>query len=173
MGNNHGTVVGAGLVTNRLGQPASAYQFDGTTSRIEFAASPLNQTTDWTLAAWVQPATFVQQGVAVHVGFDNFSTGDGFGYGLFGNAVWQALFSNVGFFNSGLSFPGTNQWAHLVMTRTNGTLIFYMNGVKGATYATGNPFQPTDFTIGSQNGARFFNGAVDEVRIFNRALASN
>ena len=41
-----------------------------------------------------------------------------------------------------------------------------------STYTT-TPKTPTDFTIGSQNGLRFFNGLIDDVRIYNRALSSN
>jgi len=58
-----------------------------------------------------------------------------------------------------------------VMLRTNGITSFYVNGVQTPNTSSAAINMPSDFTIGSQNGpARFYNGAVDDVRIYNRAL---
>jgi len=59
------------------------------------------------------------------------------------------------------------------MSRDATTTRFYINGIQTpTTYATA-PLKPTDFTIGSQNGIRFFSGQIDDVRVYNRALTSN
>lgn len=173
VGTNHGTVNGAVLTTNRFGHTSSAYSFNGTSSRIDFSASPLSQVANWTLSAWVRASTFAQEGMAIHVGSDNGVTGNGFGFGLNGSSAWLGLFSNVGYFGSGQSLANTSQWHHVVMLRTNGTVKFFMNGVQGATVTVANIFLPTDLTFGGQNGSRPFNGAIDEVRIYDRALSSN
>jgi hypothetical protein len=173
-GTNHGTVNGAISTTNRFGHANAAYSFNGTVgSRIDFNGSPLGQVTNWTLSAWVRAATFSQDGIAVHVGSDNGVTGNGFGFGLANGATWHGLFSNVGSFSSGQSLPNTSQWHHVVMLRTNGAVTFFMNGIQGATVNVPNIFLPTDLNFGGQNGFRSFNGALDEVRIYNRALTSN
>ena len=64
------------------------------------------------------------------------------------------------------------------MMRSSGTLIFYVDGEFMTNYQPILPSQytisqPTSFEIGSGgSSARFFKGAVDEVRVYNRALSS-
>ena len=172
VGTNDGTVFNAVPTTDRFGQGNSAYAFNGTSSRIEFGAPPpLGQVSSWTVTAWLKPANFSQVGLAVYVGLDNGASSDGFGFGLSAGAALHAFLPTAGgFVNSGQSFLNTNEWAHVVMLRTNGTIFFYFNGVQTPNTTTANVNLPSDFTIGSQNGIRFFNGAVDDVRIYNRAL---
>ena len=170
-GTNNGTVVGAISTTNRFGQAGNAYSFNGS-AHIDFAAPPLTQVDNWTVSAWVKPNNFTQEGIAVHVGLDNGGTGDGYGYGLRNSATWEMLSPATGYRSSGQALPSTNQWYHIVMTRSNG-LTFYINGVQSVNNTATAYLAPSDFTIGSQNGLRFFNGLVDDVRIYNRPLASN
>jgi hypothetical protein len=55
-GNNHGTVVGGTLTTDRKGQANSAYSFNGTTDRISVSSSAvLNPTGAVTVEFWVRP----------------------------------------------------------------------------------------------------------------------
>ena len=35
------------------------------------------------------------------------------------------------------------------------------------------PLEPTAFTLGSATGIRFYNGSINAVRIYNRALSDN
>jgi hypothetical protein len=168
---NNGTVNGATLSNDRLGASSSAYSFNGSNSAITFSAPPLTQIDNWTLSAWVNPASLSQVGFAVAVGFDDGVTGDGYGFGLLGNSEWQALFSGVAYFSSGYSMPATSRWYHVVMLRESGTTRFFVNGTRTANTSTTAPKTPTAFTIGSNTGVRFFNGLIDEVRIYNRALS--
>lgn len=174
-GSLHGTVIGATPTTNRFGQANSAYSFNGTSSRIEFNAPPLNQGSNWTISAWVRVNTFSQEAIPVYVGFDNFVGSDGFGFGLNQSASLLGFSASTsqGYVQSGLAFTNTTGWHHVVILRSNnGPITFYLNGVQ--TVNNGQPpcFAPTDFTIGSQNGVRYFNGAIDDVRIYNRGLSS-
>jgi hypothetical protein len=172
-GANNGNVVGAVGTSDRFGQVNSAMDFNGSTSRIEFSgAPPLTQLDNWTLAAWLKPADLFQTSIAVYVGRDNGISSDGFGFGLKGNAFLQGFFSaEGGYIHSGQAFPGPNQWCHVAMVRTNGVLSFYFNATKTPQLNTPAVSGPTDFTIGSQNGLRFFHGAIDDVRIYDRALS--
>jgi hypothetical protein len=176
IGTNHGTVVGAVPTVDRFGTPNSAYTFNGTSSRIEFAGPPLNQATSSTITAWVRAGSLSQVGIAVYLGTDNGIGSDGYGFGLNGSAVLQGFdpYIGGGFFSSGQSLANTSLWHHVAMVRSGGdTFTFYMNGIRTPNGATVFAAPPTDLTIGSQNGVRFFNGAIDDVRIFNRALSSN
>jgi len=61
----------------------------------------------------------------------------------------------------------------VVMLCRSGVTMFYVNGVATPNSTTTTPTTPTAFRIGSNIGLRFFNGAIDDVRVYNRALASN
>lgn len=172
---NDGTVNGAVLAQDRLGAANSAYGFNGSSSVITFGSPPLTQVDNWTLSAWVNPASLGQECLAVMVGFDNASTGDGYGFGFAGNSTWNAIFSGVGggWISSGYSVPAASRWYHMVMLRQAGTTKFFVDGTQTPNTSSTAPKTPSSFRIGSQNGIRFFNGQVDDVRIYNRALSSN
>jgi len=61
----------------------------------------------------------------------------------------------------------------VVMENDAGLTTFYVNGVPAPNSEQRTPLTPTSFTIGSANGVRFFNGAIDDVRIYSRAFSSN
>lgn len=173
IGTNHGTVNGAVSTTNRFGSASSAYSFNGSSSRINFSSLPLTQVANWTLSAWVKPANFTQIGIAAQVGFDNDNTGDGYGFGFFGTSRWYGHFSGLTTLDSGQSLTNLNQWYHMVMLRDASVTRFFINGTQTVNTFTTTPRTPTDFIIGSENGVRFFNGLIDEVRVYNRALSAN
>ena len=170
---NNGTVNGAVLTTDRLGASNAAYSFNGSNSSITFASLPLAQVDNWTISAWVNPASLNQLGMAVEVGYDNSSWGDGYGFGFQTDAEWTGLFSYLAFIRSGYVMPDTNRWYHVVMLRDTGITKFFVNGTQTANTYTATPFTPSAFTIGAANGAYYFNGQVDEVRLYNRPLSSN
>src|ERR1035437_6374375 len=118
---NNGTVNGAVLAQDRLGASNSAYSFNGSNSAITFSSVPLTQVDNWTLSAWVNPASLNQLGMAVEVGYDNSIWGDGYGFGFALDSEWTGLFSYLAFIRSGYSMPSTNRWYHVVMVRDTGT----------------------------------------------------
>ena len=70
----------------------------------------------------------------------------------------------------------TNTWQHVVGTYDGTTIKVYINGVlAGSRAQTGAiPTSAVALNIGSFNngGGDFFNGAIDDVRIYSRALSS-
>jgi hypothetical protein len=179
---NNATTVQATLTTDRYGNPNQAYSFNGTNSYIGFSTLPTTQVDNWTVTAWVKPASLNQLGIAVSLGYDDGVTGNGYSLGISagsngdetGNQLF-GVFGGVyyGWINSGFTFTSTNQWYQVVMLRNSGVTTFYVNGVLTPNSTTISPQAPTTFKIGSENGIRFFNGAIDDVRIYNRALSSN
>ncbi len=70
-----------------------------------------------------------------------------------------------------------NTWYHVVATYNGSIARMYVNGVLNNTAAkTGDVLQSTQgmIQIGSQTGqgAEYFNGTIDEVRIYNRTLTA-
>ena len=175
VGSVNGSIVGAILAPDRFWNPNSCYNFNGNGNRIEFSNPPIQSTDNWTIAAWINPANFTQEEkIAVQVGFDNAQQGDGYGIGFWRSSEIIGIASGTDvIFGSGTSLSLTGQWYHIVMLRDTDLTKFYINGVKSKNDSVATYKTPTDFTIGSQNGVRWFTGAIDDVRIYNRALSAD
>ncbi|MBI5360236.1 MAG: DUF2341 domain-containing protein [Planctomycetes bacterium] len=84
-------------------------------------------------------------------------------FGVFtGSGCWQAASANL------------NQWQHIAVVFTSGNILFYKNGVQ---YSYGGA--PSGQTSGNklsigwnQAVGEYFQGMIDEVRIYNRALST-
>jgi gliding motility-associated-like protein len=101
------------------------------------------------------------------------------GYGIYnnlGSGAIQILYGGVSFtpFNYTLS---TNVWTSLTAVIKNGSVECYVNGVLVSVTNVSNPSTPNSglgdlFTVGSNAvGAENFNGIVDEVRFWDKALS--
>lgn len=70
--------------------------------------------------------------------------------------------------------PSTGRWYHVAVTRAGSTYTLYIDGAQAATdtspYAVPNPGVP--LTIGAAESYRL-HGSVDELEIFDRALAAS
>lgn len=69
--------------------------------------------------------------------------------------------------------PALNRWYHLAITRETSTYIFYINGSPVSTNydSVSIPDSHSPLMIGQAEGDAFFNGMLDEVSIYNRALS--
>jgi hypothetical protein len=65
-----------------------------------------------------------------------------------------------------------NTWAHLAATYDGTTIRLYVNGVQVATGAQTAAISTSTsaLAIGANFYGEYFNGLIDEVRIYNRAL---
>ena len=178
---NNGIANGATLTQDRFGITNAAYKFNGVDNYIGFAGVPTSQVDNWTISAWMNPASLNQIGAAITLGYDDGSSGNGYSLGICdtlglgfapGNKLF-VIFDGLGQAFSGYSFAAANLWYHVVMLRSSGVTQFYVNGILTPNSTTTTPLTPTSFRIGSENGIRFFYGAIDDVRIYNRALATN
>ena len=71
--------------------------------------------------------------------------------------------------------PTLHQWYHIAITRQSRTYVFYVNGSPVSTNndSVAIPDSGSPLMIGEAEGANFFNGLLDEVSIYNRALSPN
>jgi len=161
---------------NAAGYLGKGCEFDGG-DYINMSNSATTAIDNWAIEAWIKPASVSPTqtiGFAVYNGDD--LRGYGFGIGNPGNEL-TGLFGGRRWIPTGYNFPFANQWYHVAMTMKAGTLYFYVNGVQKYTDAAGGPNTPNPYlTIGceldsSHNPNRYFNGTVDEVRIWNRGLS--
>jgi hypothetical protein len=173
---NDGRIVGARPCQDRFGNANSAFNFNGADDYISFKSVPLKKLDNWSLCAWINPASINQYAMAVCLGFDDGNTGDGFAFGMTmdnynpGNHLTGVL-GGVKWVPSGYTFPSPNRWYHVVMLRSEGVTKFYVNGIQTANTESSAPVAPSAFTIGSATGIRFFKGMIGDVRIYDRALS--
>lgn len=172
---------GAAFTGGVVGQ---AFDFDGSYRRVSIADSPGFQLTNaMTLEAWVYPRAYG--------GFITFRGDNRAGLDNWTLDTYQAGYVNftlVDEVNNSASVRAAlalNQWQHVAATwdRASGALKVYINGVLGAqTNSTLVPIGILDpasepaIGIGNHGGTfhQFpFNGLIDELGIYNRALTAN
>jgi hypothetical protein len=160
---------------------AAEIQCDGVNDYVSAASTPLTATNNWTIAAWISPASLTQLGIAVLNGVDDGTCASGcggYGFGLGdgaggSGAKLTGIFPGLAWYDSGYTFPAANVWHHVVMLRDQGTTKFYVDSTQTANTSATVPTAPPGFRVCSQTGVRFFNGKVDEVWVFDRALSQS
>lgn len=177
-GNGHnGVINGATITSDRWGNSNSAFSFNGISSKIEVPYSSSFNNSSITISAWVKPNnTNAGYYVARWNSPYHFEMGQGgldwpnhYGFGVF----TQPFLSS----NSNIA---TGTWKHVVATYNNstGNMNIYINGTFDAslTYSFVSNFSGSD---GIGFGCRYgqtnaiFNGDLDDIGIWNRALTQN
>ena len=173
-GNNNNGVL-SGATWSAAGKTGNALSFNGTSSRVTVAdAASLRLSTGMTLEAWVRPTAVPNWGAIIL----KEDTSD-LAYSLYANSNTNVPGSWIRFSSGTQSATGTaqlalNTWTHLAATFNGTVLRFFVNGaqvstltVSGSLISTTKPLQ-----IGSnQIWGEYFQGLIDDVRVYNRALS--
>jgi hypothetical protein len=139
-----------------------------------------NQIDNWSMTAWVKPSSISQNnGTIVLNGFDDGLTGNGYGM-VMGDVTnsspgnfFKGLIGGVVFVNSAFIFGTNNIWYHTAIVREAGVTKLYFNGtLSGTTTATVPNLPSGSLRIGTSTGLRFWNGSIDEVKIYNTSLTA-
>ena len=152
------------------GNPGSALSFSGSYQYVEVLNnSSLNLGSYYTIEAWIKPheLSFLSGIVSkYHVGGAN-----GYTLRLRGSEPYSGINFNGAETDSGVIT--IDQWSHVAAVSNNGTLHVYVNGIEQALYGVpdGVNANDNDVAIGADylDGGRYFNGMIDEVRIWNIA----
>ncbi|MFI7617181.1 LamG-like jellyroll fold domain-containing protein [Nonomuraea terrae] len=173
-GNNN-----AGLATAtswQNGKYGKALSFNGTSSWVTVQdAVSLRLTTGMTLSAWVNPASVAGWSPVVSKEL----SADGVSYTMYaangGSAPSGWVQTSPEDFSTVDSFEPlpVNTWSHLALTYDGTALRLFANGQQvaeidqsGSLYDDGSPLRIGGNAIWE---GEFFNGLIDEVRIYNRA----
>lgn len=157
--------------------------FNGSNSRISIADnSLLDITGDLTISCWVKTSsitnnmTIVNKGVggATAVPYEFRFNSDA---STSGRILLLRAGSDYGFASTNARAVTNATMTHLVVTASGTTITFYVNGSSVASSV--ERAIPATITanssvteIGSRNNGLFFNGLIDEVGIWSRALSS-
>lgn len=154
-----------------------ALDFDGIDDRILSAANPFDpSTTDFTLEAWVRPDTAPVGDQAVISMMDGTGTGRTLLALTTTGATGPNLLTIFSFLGGGatLGFANLplNFWLHVAMVHDNtaNTVSLYVGGVlivTGTGVAAESATGPLFIGCNKLATAQFFNGMIDEVRVWN------
>ncbi len=171
---NNGTVNGA--TSTASGRFGRALSFDGVNDRVDVPdAASLELTGALTLEAWVKPTTSRLHAPVITKETSNFYTyrleagGElkGVPEGYISDRAWSWEDAE-----DTKALPN-GSWSHLALTYDGVSMRLYVNGNLVSTRAAAKPtVNGLQLTIGANNRfANFYEGLIDEVRVYNRALS--
>jgi hypothetical protein len=168
---------------DRFGNAESAFAFNGKNSVVSCSDAGFpSGGAPRTISLWVK---FFSKGIAnpVTMWLTSYGGTTVASSAFYSMAVWNVTppYFVVGKAGGGDSPKSTgiitNVWYHLAITYTNGTAVLYVNGTNSAKASRAfNTTLNGKFEIGRFEGAldsASLHGAIDDVRIFNRALSAN
>ncbi|MFZ5630038.1 MAG: LamG-like jellyroll fold domain-containing protein [Spirochaetota bacterium] len=148
-------------------------------------AAILTPPRDITVAAWINPTELpVTAGSIYTIAAKMDTGGNGFSVQLWRDSSGdqRLYFWNGGSAGEGYSVPymvPAGVFSHVAFVRSGTGTVFYVNGALIASQvsnSTGRNASSNPLLIGARNdniAAHAFNGAIDDVRIYNRALSAN
>ncbi len=162
----NGNIASVNSATWTDGKKGRALSFNGSSS---YVSSPtISITNNITASAWVYSTNFSQNGFIV--GKNNV------------NEQWELFFEGPllrwrgGAPTTDTTYctaPANSQWHHVVATQSGTDASLYIDGVlcdTGTVTAIANGSGTID--IGRFNGGYYFNGKIDDVRLYNRVLSA-
>jgi len=147
--------------------PNYALSLDGSSSYVDTGTAVIPTSGDFTVELWVN----LPAGTSAHKELLSQGTS---GNALYIGADYNNYLRLGDIWSPSVAFP-VGGWHHLALVKSSTNVIFYLDGTnrvsKGSTMA--NPVA-TAFRLGRQYGgyAEYWPGALDDVRIWSRALSS-
>jgi PKD repeat protein len=177
---NNGTVNGATLKPDRLGNANSAYSFDGVNDYINIGNS--NDFTFYqglTFATWIKIPTSLDRDMYIlnkwvdHWEDKSFAVGQNKKVGFY---LWD-IFSREVLLST--KYIESNTWTHVVATYDGSTAKLYIDGKYDSEKSViGDVWNSTGNMFIGHNADRWdtyapFSGSIDDIRIYNRALSAS
>jgi hypothetical protein len=180
----NGTVYSASPTSDRLGNTSGALRFDGNADLVGIPSASINNLTSGTIAAWIKLNDNTDETITAKqrdsvnswalftVGYIPHTTG-----GVPGKLYFHPRNNVPTGVASSASIIPTGVWRHVAVTFSSTSVRIYINGAldssKSGDYSVGSNLTTTN-TIGGwiaqPNPPHWFNGMIDDVRIYNRAL---
>ena len=168
-GNGHDGTIQTG-VSSVPGQVGNAASFAGTSNYITLPSS-LNRTTATTVCLWAQTTGDNKEFASMSSTSDSATTAKTFQVDVSGDGNWRFTTTSTGHVLGSISSSGSD---HVAVTIDGGEIRGYLNGSQ--TLSISEPDYDVarfdDPAIGvNRNRSRVFEGVVDDVRFYDRALS--
>ena len=180
-----GTVEGATLTTNRFGEADSAYYFDGVNDRIDLPSAVLDfeRTNPFSQSFWIRTG---DSDNANNILAKMLSSSPGRGvntllaYGHIGVQLVNYNSTDNKIRVEGTSVLSDDRWHHVVITydgsSTAAGIVAYVDGNSESLTVVNDSLTDTILnsttpSIGSRNSVLYYEGAIDDVCIYDRVLS--
>jgi len=168
--NNHGVLIGMDPGTDWVASGGKlALDFDGVNDYVDLGTSTkIGQAGDKTLSVWAFLKELNRFQAIVSCWSSDLES-----FELFVDISSSRL--GGGFYSTGFvvaAAASTNIWQHWIVKQSGNVYELYRNGVliSSATHSTRTGTTTATAFLGQRAGSYFFNGQLDDVRIYNRAL---
>ena len=170
--NNNGILTNGPVYTS--GKYGSALQLDGINDYVNCGnKSSLDMpTNDFTVEVWAKCNGFTNSSIISKGSY--FNTGKGYDISYPGSPknIYFNIYDGSTYSSLNTGLGETFPWSHIVGVRRGGTVEVWVNGVKkSGSYPATSITNAETFYIGKSINNVYFNGLIDEVKIYNRALA--
>jgi len=168
-GNYNGTGTAIQYAAGRYGQAAS---FNGSGSIVDVSSisSFPSGNASRTISFWMYSDSYANGGI---LAYGTASSNQAFAFYISSSQLIMTFYLVNANINYALS---TGQWYHVVATHDGTTFKAYINGSQEYSDTRTLNTGTTAFRIGGvpwNNGGEFFNGKIDQVRVFNKALSAS
>ncbi|MBS7281383.1 MAG: LamG domain-containing protein [Candidatus Freyarchaeota archaeon] len=173
---NNGTIYGAIWTDGRIGK---ALYFDGVDNYVHVPDSPsLRTTSDWTRTIWVYSNTPLSGDGKIHDIWSQRTDSNKFLLRIIGDGKWILHYRDTtGGYPAIYLQKFSQEWVCVQVVKNGTNIKVYQNGVVTAEANNAGDWPDDDHSIyfGSYRTGTtfFFNGILDEVRIYNRALSAD
>jgi hypothetical protein len=156
-------------VTGKNYQTPYALSYDGVNQHVTGSFSPTATVMNWTVSAWVYPTTSVGSIVELDNATSNWV--------VYMDTILKLWNGTADVYNSGTTIP-VGSWTHIAIVYNGTHVSGYVNGIFISSTAVASSILETPtsstFRIGTDRAVTtWFNGTIDEVKIYNRSLSAS
>jgi uncharacterized repeat protein (TIGR01451 family) len=166
---HHGTISGTvPFVSGRYGE---GFQFNGPVNVVPVGNPAARRVQDLTISAWIRREQLTAGGPIFGYGQS------GYAFGILATGAMYLTHTGFSYVDSGPLRVTDDQFHHVAVTRSSNTITFYIDG-QSQVVGDYNPSFSffTNAGVGGIPGdlasTSYFNGRIDDVAIYNRALTA-
>lgn len=180
---NHGTLNNGSATEDRFGTPGGAISFSGSLSYLQIPNKNIFNS-NYTYSFWYNVLSNPSNGTArIMLGVGGGTCDQTVNicnnyFGVYTGINAGGYYNPSSTYNAtdGVTLPPTNQWNHIASVKTNDSIKLFINGrfIASAPAPNAPCYQGVD--LGAKLGGRaghnqYFNGKMDDLFIYNRALS--
>lgn len=179
---NHGSPLNGSITSatwTNDGKMKKALSFNGTSSYVSLGDFYDQESDSYTLSAWIKPTSTLTTASTSQLIFDKTAANSNyeFGWSTWSSSKGLCFYTYKSPTNYNVCYSTTltaGTWYHVVVTHNQTSATIYLNGQQVATGPISIVANTTALQIGRRAvGDRYFDGTIDEVKVYNYALTAD